>query len=982
MTRPDLPGPSDLPPVIAASVSREKLSAGASLANIHPWWARRPLGLARVASFLALSEAFEASDELLGGLAETPLTERVISEALLRIRDTQWRSVVRDSERPVGDGPKSPGTPRLIDPFAGGGSIPAAAAQLGCDAFAGDIEPLAFHVLRGTLVFPQALGEPNVDAPGSGPDGRWQGLPAEVSHWTARVGEIAASRLGSMYLDEDAPVDGLLWVHRFECDGCSKLFPGVSTITTTGNRQSAAQRLRYCLDSETFVPASGPGERTVGARRSVACPFCGATYPRQVAALMLRPDSELLAATIRPADGAGTVLRPVAPDSQLTASVDCDRVKDLRASEAASGLGGTLPEETYRGVRRHGFTRYEDLFSGRQLAANLEFLSAAELVCQQMAGSGMTPICQDAIRTYIAFLVGFVVDRNSRLCRWDGRLGRARSLARMSATLPREFVETNVTSAGLLDRWRASVLPTLDRLAALGGKVTVTLGDASRLERDDASFDAIVTDPPFFDRVPYPDLSGFFWAWEGALLSAITPAVAAAQPASSGSSTEEQHRVSMSSAFGESYRVLKPGRLLCMLITTRTREAFDEYVVLGEGVGFEIVDVRRLEENKARRADASTVTFLVFFRKPDHADSRRALGVDAHAVLEDAEANRPVLYEGLARLLLRELDEESIAELTVGMKGADTEKLMEVLAESDPRELLERYLGKQGVRRLAAELTGPPTPDQAAVRPMEALLSHFGFRIRSPVEGVRGPHQTAMELRRLRATCAGARDKSNLRGALMDGCTLVERTVRIAVWAWARLAFGDEAEARLASVLRSDDQPGRCDLQRITFGQLLRLFGELPDVIAASPVGAQYKGKLGRAHVYLPKKKPARLFQRLEKLIQVRNRVEHDRDGYWTGGELRSLRPEVESALGDAERLIEDLVLARAVPRLAAPTLEMRDEWNRRRYRLLLDDGTEIEVSFSNPVELGAGLLYFGSASNPRPVDPLALTVAALGRVP
>ena len=70
------------------------------------------------------------------------------------------------------------------------------------------------------------------------------------------------------------------------------------------------------------------------------------------------------------------------------------------------------------------------------------------------------------------------------------------------------------------------------------------------------------------------------------------------------------------------------------------------------------------------------------------------------------------------------------------------------------------------------------------------------------------------------------------------------------------------------------------------------------------------------------------------------------------------------------------------MPRSAAAVKEIRDQWGRITYELNLDDGSIIEARFSSRIPLGGGLLYFGSSTNPRPVDPLLLALEDLGPVP
>jgi hypothetical protein len=49
-------------------------------------------------------------------------------------------------------------------------------------------------------------------------------------------------------------------------------------------------------------------------------------------------------------------------------------------------------------------------------------------------------------------------------------------------------------------------------------------------------------------------------------------------------------------AFEEIYRVLKPGRKLCLFFTGKATGSFQEYVDLCQQAGFEVIDVRSLPE--------------------------------------------------------------------------------------------------------------------------------------------------------------------------------------------------------------------------------------------------------------------------------------------------------------------------------------------------------------------------------------------------
>ena len=100
---------------------------------------------------------------------------------------------VRDIE--LGRAPR----PKVLDMFAGGGSIPFEALRLGCEAYAIDLNPVAYIVELCTLFYPQKYGKPDACAIGSAPDGAWAGLAREVEHWGRWVEKKVKAEIGDLY---------------------------------------------------------------------------------------------------------------------------------------------------------------------------------------------------------------------------------------------------------------------------------------------------------------------------------------------------------------------------------------------------------------------------------------------------------------------------------------------------------------------------------------------------------------------------------------------------------------------------------------------------------------------------------------------------------------------------------------------------------------------------------------------------------------
>jgi putative DNA methylase len=83
--------------------------------------------------------------------------------------------------------------------FAGGGAIPLEALRLGCEAYALELNPVAYIIELCTLVYPQKYGKPIPNTKGSAEDGTWAGLAEEVRYWGDWVLKKVKAEIGDLY---------------------------------------------------------------------------------------------------------------------------------------------------------------------------------------------------------------------------------------------------------------------------------------------------------------------------------------------------------------------------------------------------------------------------------------------------------------------------------------------------------------------------------------------------------------------------------------------------------------------------------------------------------------------------------------------------------------------------------------------------------------------------------------------------------------
>jgi len=198
-----------LPEINDASSYDKMPGIGPHPKGIHHWWARLPLPSARAVLFASVvtdpsddpackdkSEAVQdAERERLFGIVRRLMGKKLHEQPAVYAEARKEMLRHCDGELPP-----------VLDPFAGGGSIPLEAARLGCHAYAADLNPVAVLLNKCNLeLAPRWAGRPPVN-----PDDRrrigsaqsWRGthgLAADVRQYGRRIRDRAQEKLGHLY---------------------------------------------------------------------------------------------------------------------------------------------------------------------------------------------------------------------------------------------------------------------------------------------------------------------------------------------------------------------------------------------------------------------------------------------------------------------------------------------------------------------------------------------------------------------------------------------------------------------------------------------------------------------------------------------------------------------------------------------------------------------------------------------------------------
>lgn len=626
--------------VVSRHSAREKSIRYGHPSTLHLWWARRPLAACR-----AMLIALLLPDPCDGDCPPEFKAEarRILLE--MKSRPSGWNRLVQSDKGLrkalltfIGDfanwdlssdrdylktgsalvkAAHPEETPLVVDPFAGGGSIPLEALRLGCDAFAGDLNPVACLILKVILE----------DIPRHGP-----GLADQVRRVGSRIKEQAENELAQIYpRDKDGATPiAYLWARTVKCESpnCGAEIPlmRLSWLSKKAERRRALRRnvVRRKgegprVEFDIFEPQTD-GEVPTGtvSRGKAACPCCHTVLlPERVRSQLSeqRGGADVLFDSSGNRIGGARMLAVVTlgPDRQrrdfrLATEHDYRTVwqaeRQLRVliesweREGKKGLCPVPDEPTPAGggsgagrafsVQKYGMMTFGDLFTARQR------LTMARL-CE--AAASLTTRNHDPEAQEIACLaISRLTDIYNAQCVWEPGKTQVRNLfSRQALPIRWDFAEPNPLAGQAGDysvtlETMARVIEALDCITALG---QAHQADACECPLPNDSAVVWFTDPPYYDAVPYADLSDFFFVWLKRVLpgqpllrdpfdraSVLSPKLREAiQDETKIVSGRPKDRVffeeTMARAFAEGRRVLKDGGVGSVVFAHKTTEGWE-----------------------------------------------------------------------------------------------------------------------------------------------------------------------------------------------------------------------------------------------------------------------------------------------------------------------------------------------------------------------------------------------------------------------
>jgi putative DNA methylase len=648
---------------ISEQAAREKSIRKGHISTLHLWWARRPLVAARAAVFASLVAAPETYQKRaclkkrMIDLCRWEAGKDTIDKARIKILEAQRERLSLPADTPLDKVPP----PKVLDMFAGGGAIPLEALRLGCETYAVDLNPVAHIIELCTLVYPQKYG---------------QKLALEVEKWGNWVIEKVREEIGEFYppiqvgevIEEEfeqtelfpqskpkqlnlaktlTPV-AYLWTRTVKCPNpaCGASVPLVRQ-TWLCKKKTKYVALKVIPNHQTkqveFEVVEATTEKGLGfdpaagsSRGNSVCRHCGTTIPskpyvqEQGKAGKIGHQLMAIVCTTPGKDGK-TYLSGKAYEKYVPDEAAIKGYLDQLVDETGISTPNE-PVKVWSGVFNaplYGLDNFSKLFTPRQLLALMTFVKWVRLAHQEMIQQGYEEEFGKAIATYLALTVDKVADYLSSLARWgNDDEGIANTYSRQALPMVWDFAEANALAdkTGAFE-WavrfvKEFILQTVS--AYFESKCHTLRGSATSLSLESNVLDAVITDPPYFDSVPYADLSDFFYVWLKRSIGYLYPEhfsgqltpkknEAIMEPSRHGGNKAKAAKVyedMMHQAFCEASRVLKTGGTMVVVYAHKTTAGWTTLVDSLRRAGFIITEAWPLDTESRGRLRAQNSAAL------------------------------------------------------------------------------------------------------------------------------------------------------------------------------------------------------------------------------------------------------------------------------------------------------------------------------------------------------------------------------------
>ena len=521
--------------------AKEKSIHHGHISTLHIWWARRPLATSRATNLAALIPAQNNEEEkqkIRNFIGEISKWENSNNQSLL----SKARAMILDANGGV--------PPKIFDPFGGGGSIPLEALRLGCETYSNDYNPVAVLIQKCTLEYPQKFGKlitrkqylqdrpfiMDVKLNAFNEDEKINPLVEDLRYFSYIILEKSKLSLSKYYPpDPDGAIPvGYLWAKSIPCQNptCNSTIPLMRrywlskkdrkhvALCPSINNRTKEIKFKIIGDGYEDFPTNFDPDNGSISRATVTCPFCGTIINDKITRKLFREGKSidiLIAVITNYPKKTGKYYRIVNENDREVFNDAKNDLKTLVHELKDQWNLDPIPDEELPvmsgvfNVPLYGINTWGKLFNDRQALSVLSF-------CQAIKSMNFT--ATDGYQSCIASYLALALDRLAIYCSNMGYWHVTREIVspgmqRQALGMVFDYCES--VPLGESFSWSSNlewILNVIENNSQIPLPINAIYNtSATNLKFSDNYFDAVFTDPPYYNSVPYADLSDFFYVW-------------------------------------------------------------------------------------------------------------------------------------------------------------------------------------------------------------------------------------------------------------------------------------------------------------------------------------------------------------------------------------------------------------------------------------------------------------------------------------
>lgn len=601
---------------VSVTSKKEETVREGHIRSMHKWWARRPLTASRAVIYSSLigtnNKDFSKIKKII-----TNLSKWENSENSIVLNDARKEIKKFNQNKP----------PKILDPFSGGGSIPLESMRLGCDTYANDYNPIPYLILKSLLeLCPLYASKDNL----------MDGLVSNLQKYGQWILAKSREELKEFFpLSENDESSGYLWCRTISCQNpkCGLDIPLLKSFWISKKKNIGirpyhdGKKIKFEI-KESFEKEENKKFNSMKGTISnaiVECLACGTKLEGKVTREIFQSQkiSDTLIAIV--------LNKKSKYEHGFKAATEIDyqnfqnakvflehKIKEMNESMLINPIpdeiiqtpnnqeyvsGGLL--YNFTPVMHYGLTKWGDLFNERQKLTLLIFINNIKKAFKNMLDEKIDENYATALITLLALNLSNISRNFTSLTRFRNDTGSFEKIyARAALEMIFDYGEVNpIKSDSDWEKGIKSISKTIIHCSKVSpDPAKITLFSATNLPYDDNFFDAVITDPPYYDNIPYSVLSDFFYVILKRVIGEHYPELFStpltsksneiisdlpllrgmnknkAEEIISSIKTKNDFESMLSDSFKEIYRVLKPNGITVIVYAHKSTDGWETLI--------------------------------------------------------------------------------------------------------------------------------------------------------------------------------------------------------------------------------------------------------------------------------------------------------------------------------------------------------------------------------------------------------------------